>query len=71
MLNVDTCTTMKSFVFVHLQGDGGVSAGVRRNTNTLKKDEIKDTEEYEIPVHSVHVSIYVCGQVRECEQSSP
>ena len=58
--------------FVHLQGDGGISAKVKRNTITLSKDEIKDTEGYsEVPVQCIHVSISVCGQVRECGQFSP
>ena len=51
---------MKSLVFIHLQGNGGVSAKVWRTTITLNKDEIKDTEGYsKVPVQSVHVSIYV------------
>ena len=54
-------TTIKVLFLCNLQGDGGVSTKVRRDTITLNRDEIKDTPGYsEVPVQN-SVSIQYAG----------
>ena len=46
-------TTIKVLFLYNLQGDGGVSTKVRRDTITLNRNEIKDTPGYsEVPVQN-------------------